>query len=141
MDIHQSIDEVLDSEEILGQTFYEIFLAKHPDVPQHFVNVNVGRQAARLAMALLLVEQYDTYRYPAIAKYLRELGEFHRERQIPVELFPLFREALLEALARHHGPQWNEDLGRQWEQAFERAVRVMLEAYPDTPANPINLAP
>ena len=129
MDIHQSIDEVLDSEDILGQLFYEIFLTRYPDLQQYFAGVNMQHQAVVLAMALLMIEQYDTYRYPAIAKYLRELGVRHQRRQIPPELFPRFRDALVEALAQHHGEAWNAPLDQQWRRAIDGATAVMLEGY------------
>jgi hemoglobin-like flavoprotein len=129
MDIHQSIDDVLESDDILGKTFYDIFLTRYPELQKHFADVNMQRQAVVLAMALLMIEQYDTYRYPAIAKYLRELGSQHQRRQIPVQHFPRFRDAMLEALAQHHGSSWNEPLGHQWRQAIDRAASVMLEGY------------
>jgi hemoglobin-like flavoprotein len=133
MDIHESIDQVLESDDILGQTFYDIFLTRYPELQRHFAGVNMQHQAVVLAMALLMIEQYDTYRYPAIAKYLRELGARHQRRNISAELFPHFRDALLLALAQHHGEAWNVPLCRQWKQAIERASAVMLEGYQSEP--------
>lgn len=138
LDIHQSIDEILDSEDIVGGTFYRVFFTRYPDVQHYFAGVNMARQAVVLTIALLLIEQYETYRYPAIAKYLRHLGIRHRQRQIPREMYGRFRDALLEALAEHHGPRWNQQVAEQWRAAIDRAIHVMLEAYdqPETDSLP-----
>ncbi len=129
MDIHQSIDWLLESDEIVGQVFYRIFFERYPEVQRYFEGVRIERQAVVLSIALLLVEQYETYRYPGIARYLRHLGEKHQLRGIPRELYSRFREAMLEALQQHHESHWSEQLAQQWRVALDRAIAVMLEAY------------
>lgn len=129
MDIHQSIDEILESHEVLGEVFYRIFWQRCPEVQKYFAGVDMQRQAGVLSVALLLVEQFDTYGYPAVARYLRDLGRRHQQRRIPPALYLAFRDALLAALAEHHGADWSEQLERQWRQAIDRAASVMQTGY------------
>jgi len=129
MDIHESVDRILGSEEVLGDMFYDTFLNRFPHVQQYFEGVNLRRQAVMLMMALLVVEQFETEKYPTTTKYLQELGAKHDELGIPKETYPYFREALLDTLARHLGSNWDDSLAQQWTSAIDNATEQMLKGY------------
>jgi hemoglobin-like flavoprotein len=129
MDISESLDRILDSQETFGNSFYDIFFERHPDVQQYFKDVNMKRQAVLLTMALIIVEQYFRSPYPATMKYLRYLGTQHSERSIPKELYPDWKAAMLETLEKFHAEDWNDELAKQWKQAIDNVTAVMFEGY------------
>ena len=86
-----------------------------------------------LTMALVTVEAYYTGNYPAISHYLRVLGTRHRQlANVQPEHYPLFRDTLLVTLAEIHGDDWHADLQRQWHEAIDKAVAMMLEGYEES---------
>ena len=131
MNIHESLEHILNSESVLGDLFYDTFLTNYPQVQPYFEKVNLQRQAVILMMALMVVEQFETEHYPTTVLYLRELGAKHRERGIPAETYPFFRQALLDTLARHLEDHWTESLEAEWASAIDSAIHEMLVAYED----------
>lgn len=129
MDIRESLQQVMNSKELLGAAFYEVFFEKHPNVQQYFSGVDMRRQALVLTMALMLVERYYVTSFIATERFLQYLGTQHRERGIPRELYPDWIAAMLATLERFHGTTWSEDLARQWREALQKAVDKMLEGY------------
>jgi hemoglobin-like flavoprotein len=134
LDIAESIQRIASREEVVTDLFYDIFLDRHPEVRRYFVGVNLNHQAALLRMALLLIEHYYRQPTPAINQYLRILGHRHGERNIPAELYPPFRDCLLETLSRFHGSDWSTALQAQWHAAIEEASSVMLQGYSESGA-------
>lgn len=129
MDIHESVSRILESEAVFGDAFYGVFLNRFPEVQQYFAKVNMQRQAVLLTMAMLIVEQYHGSSYPAMAKYLNDLGARHREWGIPKETYSLWREALIESLEKFHGDDWNDALAYRWDVAIDRTTKQMLKGY------------
>ena len=129
MNIHESVHEILLRSDTLANLFYLVFLDKYPEVQTHFQGVDMKRQNLLLTMALLMVERHAEHDYPATEAYFHMLGRQHQWRAIPRKLYPKWREALLGTLERFHGPQWNEDLSRQWASALDAAIKSMLMAY------------
>lgn len=129
MDIEESVTQLLESEEILGDLFYNTFLKRYPDVQRYFQDVNMAAQAALLTAALVIVERYYTIDGQAAAEYLRVLGTRHHNRQIPVELYPQWTAAMLETLQEFHGSAWTDELAGQWRAAIDRAIERMMEGY------------
>lgn len=129
MDIGDSLEQIFDSNDLFGEAFYELFLTAYPEVQKYFEGIDMNRQAVMLTMALTLVEQYASSKYPATKKYLLHLGSVHHDRGIPPELYQQWRDAMLEALFQFHGDQWDERLANQWREAIETAIQVMLQGY------------
>jgi hemoglobin-like flavoprotein len=65
---------------------------------------------------------------------LKVLGYRHAQRKIPVVHYPAFRDCLLETLCRFHGPDWSDDLEREWRVAIEAATAAMLQGYAEAAA-------
>ena len=129
MKIHESLERVLASRDLVGDMFYDVFLQRFPEVQRYFVGVDMHRQGVLLTTALLVVEQY--YRNPrvAIEKYLQYLGTKHHDREIPRELYDKWVDAMLETLHRFHGDEWNQELSDEWREAFGRTIELMFEGY------------
>jgi hemoglobin-like flavoprotein len=129
MDIHESVHRILERKDSLGELFYAVFLERHPEVQRYFAGVDLRQQALMLTMALLIVERHYSGAYPATGSYLKYLGSQHHTRKIPAELYPKFCDALLAALGRFHGPDWDGRLAVQWGEALDRAAATMLQGY------------
>jgi hemoglobin-like flavoprotein len=129
VDISESIQHIVNRDEIVTDLFYDIFLDRHPEVRHFFVNVNLNQQAVVLRMTLLLIEQYYRQENSALRHYLQLVGARHKERGIPSALFPNFRDCLLETLERFHGRDWNAGLKSQWSTAIDGACDAMRSGY------------
>lgn len=129
MDLQQSLECILQRDGVVTDLFYEIFLDRYPDVRQYFVGIDLNHQAVVLQMALMTVAVYSQRHYPAAEQYLKYLGHKHDMRSIPQELFPDFRDCLLETLGRFHGGDWSASLQLEWRRALDDAIDVMKQGY------------
>jgi hemoglobin-like flavoprotein len=129
VDIHQSLKSILASEQLFGERFYSTFFKRCPEAETHFDGIDMRRQALVLTMALTLIEQHFTHGYPAVEQYLQHLGSRHKERLVPPNTYPKWRDSMLAALADFHGEEWNDELARQWHEAIEGVSRAMLGGY------------
>lgn len=129
VDIAESLQHIVNRDEIVTDLFYDIFLDRHPEVRQFFTHVNLGQQAVVLRMMLLLIEQHYRQDNAALRSYLQLVGARHKERNIPTSLFSPFRDCLLETLERFHGRDWDPNLKSQWAAAIDHASEIMLSGY------------
>lgn len=129
MNISQSLGLILESKDVFGDAFYDVFLTGCPDARQYFQNVDMKRQGVLLTMALTIVEHYYHNAYRAMETYLQYLGTQHLDRSIPKELYSHWTEAMLETLARFHGSAWDGTLAAEWKEALGRATELMFEGY------------
>lgn len=129
MDIHQSLKAILESEPVFGERFYATFFTRCPKAKEHFSGIDMRRQALLLTMALTLIEQHATHGYPAVVQYLRHLGNRHKERDVPRDMYAEWRDCMLVALSEFHGDDWNATLSRQWSDAIDGVSEAMLGGY------------
>ena len=129
MEIAESLAKVLESRENFGSVFYEEFFSRFPEVVPHFEGVDMERQSLVLTMALSIIERYNDSTFGAIDHYLQHLGSAHHRRAIPAELYPKWIEAMLAALERFLGDDWNSELESEWRTALEKTSRTMLKGY------------
>ena len=129
MDIQASLDQLLQSQQVVVEQFYELFFERCPEAAAFFNDVDLSRQSLLLTMGLNVVVTHYRNPSPATAQYLQILGSKHRDLGIPQELFERFCEALLEFLAGFHGESWSEGLADQWRQALRDATKIMLSGY------------
>jgi hemoglobin-like flavoprotein len=129
MNISESIRDILNRDEVVADLFYDIFLDRHPEVRPFFVGVDIRQQAIVLTMMLSVIEDFYRHSYPTTARYLRLLGQRHKARGIPKELYPIFTQCLLETLRQFHGQKWNAQLSNDWRSGIEKASNVLLNGY------------
>ena len=132
MNITESVQTLLSSQKRVVERFYERFLSEHPELRHHFESRDLKMQASIVTMALVSVEAYYTHRFPATEHYLRVLGNRHFHNGIRPEDFPKFRDVLLITLEEFHGDKWHQGLQREWKDAIDLAVSIMLEGYQRT---------
>ena len=133
MDLRESIDSILAAGTTLTDRFYAILFQRYPEAQALFENTHMSTQSVMLSVALMVNKFYPDYPLAA-RQYLNVLGTKHARKGVPRELYPAFQEVLLEALAEFHGKDWNDGLSRQWRDATESAVQLVLEGY-DHPAH------
>ena len=129
MNLITSLEKTLQSGEQFGSLFYEIFFDRYPDVKQYFDDTNMQRQSVVLTMSLKLVGEYHVNGYAAIKLYLQHVGTDHNNRGVPREAYPQFSDALLIALERFHGDDWNDALATEWRDAMDVACKAMFDGY------------
>lgn len=129
MDIAGSVQTILSRKDVAIRRFYDLFLNRHPEARPYFDGVNLEHQATLLTMALIMVEAHYSHAYPATEHYLKVLGHRHHNDGIPQELFPKFRDCLIETLAEVHGEEWDDILARHWREAIDKATATMFEGY------------
>jgi hemoglobin-like flavoprotein len=132
MDLRDSLQLILRRKhELVTDFFYEVFLGKYPQVQHYFRDVDMGRQALLLTMALQTIVDLRVHQYPVTQRYLEHLGRQHRHLGIPRELYATWKDAMMETLADFHGDQWSDELSKQWSDAIAGATAVMIGAYGD----------
>ena len=80
-------------------------------------------------MQLSVIEAFYVRESEAAAMYLQLLGTKHKDRGIPEDAFPRFCAVLLDALRQFHGPDWTDELARQWREGIDSSTKKMLEGY------------
>jgi hemoglobin-like flavoprotein len=129
MDMHASLQRILAGKQVIGDSFYEALLARHPEFRPYFEGIDLRRQAVLLTMQLTVIEGYHRLRSPPARLYLQYLGTKHYKRGIPQEVYGPFRDTLLEVLQRFLEEDWTEGLATEWKTAIDDASAVMFEGY------------
>ncbi len=129
MRIEESLEQVLNSKQIFGESFYEHFFRDYPEVRPFFEHVNIERQAIQVTMALMVIERQHSQPFLAAESYLKYLGTRHFDRRIPKQLYPRWRANLLNTLKSFHGELWSDELAGQWSDAVDRVTELMFEGY------------
>jgi hemoglobin-like flavoprotein len=129
MDIEKSLKLILQSGDQFGASFYDIFFERCPKAAEYFKDTDMSRQSLVLTMALQLLAQYYANGFLSIKQYLQTIGTRHDDWGIPREMYTDWRDAMLAALEKFHGEQWNDALANQWREAIERATEAMFHGY------------
>lgn len=129
MNMHESLQRILASNQVFGDSFYEALLARHHEIRPYFEGIDLRHQAVLLTMQLTVIEGYQRLRSPSMRLYLQYLGTKHHTRGIPSELYGPFRDTLLDALRRFLEEGWTEELENGWKAAIDDASAVMFEGY------------
>lgn len=129
MNIHQSLQRILEAKDQLAAMFYEHFLTQYPEHQPLFARVDFSRQRVLLTTTLMIVERFHSSPSPAVEQYLQYLGTKHHQLEIPRSAYDQWTEAMLTTMQRFHGDDWSEDLAQQWREAIENARDRMFQGY------------
>jgi hemoglobin-like flavoprotein len=129
MEMHASIQRILEAKDELGTMFYERLFAAHPEFQQYFERVDFQRQNSLLVTGLMIIEAHATRPTPATETYLQYLGTRHHDMKVPKHLYDAWVETMLQTMHEFHGQEWSSDLEQQWRRAFRVAVDTMFEGY------------
>jgi nitric oxide dioxygenase len=124
--VRASLRQIAPKAEQIGQTFYELLLAKHPSLSPLFAKTNFGMQSKLLVELLAwAVEHLDQ---PQVFNpRLAELGLRHQSYGVRPEHYDLVGECLLGALERELGPAFNDALRQAWAEVYLIVASAMQE--------------
>jgi len=106
--------------------FYSHLFLSHPEVRELFP-VSMAGQRDKLLNALGRIVA-DVANHDALVPFLRGLGRDHRKFGTLAGHYPAVGASLLATLAHFNGRAWNDDLARDWTEAYTVIAQVMTEA-------------
>ncbi|WP_433182841.1 globin domain-containing protein [Actinoallomurus sp. CA-150999] len=115
--------------------FYSDLFLRNPRLREMFP-VGMSHQRDRLLAALgRIVSQVDNL--PEIVPFVQQLGRDHRKFGVEALHYPEVGASLVATLRYFSGPSWNEQLARDWTDAYNLLSKVMIEsAQEDATARP-----
>jgi NAD(P)H-flavin reductase/hemoglobin-like flavoprotein len=115
--------------------FYSHLFLGHPETRAMFP-VSMANQRDKLLNALGRIVA-DVSNHDDLVPFLRGLGRDHRKFGTLAAHYPAVGASLLATLAHFNGTEWNDDLARDWTEAYTAIAQVMTEAAAaDETANP-----
>jgi NAD(P)H-flavin reductase/hemoglobin-like flavoprotein len=106
--------------------FYSHLFLSHPELREMFP-VSMADQRDKLLNALgRIVAEVSSHN--TLVPFLQGLGRDHRKFGTLAEHYPAVGTSLLATLAYFSGTAWNEDLARDWTEAYTVIGKVMTEA-------------
>ncbi len=124
--LRESFDLVLEREPNLTHRFYDNLFSRHPQAKPLFHRSPRATQEKMLADALVSVIDHleDA---PWLVEKLGAIGIKHVEYGVTPERYPWVGDALLATLADVAGPDWNDELAREWAAAYGAITAMMLD--------------
>jgi hemoglobin-like flavoprotein len=104
--------------------FYDIFLAKSPEIAAKFAHTDFVRQKQMLKESLFEMLNYYCG-IESVRAEIEQLGKRHHQREVRAEHYEQWLDALCEAVARHD-PKYRDDLGEMWREAMRPGISMML---------------
>jgi nitric oxide dioxygenase len=123
--IQASRDTLLAGVEPLSEAFYELLFATYPHMRSIFP-ADMTRQRQHLASAITLVAR-NVERLDMLSEPLRGLGARHIAYGASNDMYPAVRDTLLEAMAKVAGDAWSEQAHRDWHEALDEVITLMLD--------------
>ncbi len=123
--------------EEFATTFYQILFEKYPNVQPLFSATDMQQQKIKLVQSLQLVIA-NVHNTEALNDILRALGARHVEYGAVLTDYPAIGDALLQALEKHLGKNWNFDVQQTWNAAYQMIAQMMKEGAKAVTNNNIN---
>lgn len=124
--IRESFAAVEPSADEVAHFFYGMLFATAPATRELFA-VNMEVQRSRLLRALVhIVQMVD--RPDDLVPFLRQLGRDHRKFGVLAQHYEAVGNALISAVKRFAGPDWNPQVEKAWVDSYSLIARTMLEA-------------
>jgi hemoglobin-like flavoprotein len=108
-------------------TFYDLFLAKSPDIPPMFARTDFPHQKLMLResiLEMLLFAQTGSGRDEIL-----RLAERHQQLQVKPAHYDLWLDALCEALSKHD-PEFSPALELMWRDSLKKGIQLMTSDRP-----------
>jgi hemoglobin-like flavoprotein len=105
-------------------SFYQILFDKYPQVRPLFAKTDMKKQRDKLIESLDLV-LVNVNNSDAFTSILKDLGKRHVKYGAVLTDYPLVGDALLQALEKHLGEDWNPDVKQAWTLAYQTIADMM----------------
>lgn len=105
-------------------TFYDIFLAKSPEIAAKFAHTGFARQKLMLRESLFEMLNYYCG-IESVREEIEQLGIRHQQLEVRPEHYELWLHSLCEAV-ESHDPRYQEELGEIWREAMRPGIALML---------------
>ena len=110
-------------------TFYDVFLAKSPEIPPLFAKTDFKKQKQVLkATAALMVRHKLNEEKASVA--LQKVGKTHSQNGycIRPDLYALWLDSLCETV-KQHDPEYTPALEAQWRERMQEGIDFIVAAY------------
>jgi hemoglobin-like flavoprotein len=121
-----------------AETFYNVLFQKYPGMVPLFANTDMDKQKSKLIESLELV-MGNIHNPEAFASILKNLGHKHVSYGAVLTDYPLIGDALLQALERHLGKDWNPEVERAWILGYQKISELMAEGAKTVKEEKVNL--
>ena len=105
-------------------TFYEIFLAKSPEIAKKFEHTDFAHQKLMLRESLLEMLCLEQH-MEGSRQEIQLLARRHRDLHVTAEMYAMWLDSLCEAVEKHD-PQCTAELTQQWRSAMQPGIEIML---------------
>jgi hemoglobin-like flavoprotein len=112
--------------EEFATTFYQTLFDKYPNVQPLFSATDMRQQKIKLVQSLQLVIA-NVHETDTLNEILRALGARHVEYGAVLTDYPAIGDSLLQALEKHLGSDWNDEVKQTWTAAYEMIAKMMTE--------------
>jgi hemoglobin-like flavoprotein len=119
-------------------TFYCILFQEYPSMVPLFAKTDMEKQKSKLIESLQLV-MGNIHNPEAFTSILRNLGYRHVAYGAVLTDYPLIGDALLQALERHLGKDWNPEVKQAWTLAYQKISELMAEGARAVKENKVDL--
>jgi nitric oxide dioxygenase len=119
-------------------TFYYVLFEKYPNMVPLFAKTDMEKQKSRLIESLQLV-MGNIHNPETSASILRNLGYKHVSYGAVLADYPLIGDALLQALERHLGTDWNPEVEQAWTIGYQKISELMIEGTQTVEKSKVNL--
>lgn len=106
--------------------FYELFLAKSPEIAAMFAGTDFNIQRLMLRESLLEMLCFDRD-IPGTREEVERLGRHHGQLEVTPEMYSMWLDALCEAI-RKYDPEYSPTVEQRWRQAMQKGIDIMLAA-------------
>jgi hemoglobin-like flavoprotein len=107
-------------------SFYQILFHKYPKVQSLFSETDMEKQKDKLIQSLQMV-MGNVNNPEAFTSILKNLGKRHVAYGAVLTDYPLIGDALLQALERHLGKDWTDEVKQTWVLAYQTIAETMAE--------------
>jgi len=110
-------------------TFYDIFLAKSPEIPPLFAKTDFKKQKQVLKATVALMVRHRLHEEQASVA-LEKVGNTHRRDgyDIRPDLYALWLDSLCETV-KQHDPEFTPKLEAQWRERMQAGIDFIVSAY------------
>ena len=126
--VKQSFDRCGESEGFYD-TFYEVFLAKSPEIPPLFAQTEFKKQKQLLKATITIMVRYPVQEEQS-RTVLEKVGQTHNRsgHNIWPALYALWLESLCETVQKHD-PEFSPSLEAHWRQRMQEGIAVITAMY------------